>query len=171
MFELIKLITAICFWQKSPKDIPYSLTIWRLFALNDVLISFLVLNMRSYWLYALAQAVFGVLLISSFAWLTLFINGKSSRLCQTSCALLGSDALISFCALPAIATMTLGQGGLLVLLVMSSIIIWQWLVIGHIMREALTQNLGFSLGLAFLYVLSAYILTALLFPDIAGINN
>lgn len=171
MFELIKLLFAICLWKKSPEDVPYSINLWRLLIVGDILISFLVLNVRGNWLSALMQAIFGVILISLFAWLSLWLAQKKARFYQTSSALLGTDALISFCALPAIATFTLGQGGLLVLLFMMGIIIWQWLVIGHIMHAALTQSLSFSLSIAFLYLLSAYSLTALLFPEVAGISH
>ncbi|MFZ2727034.1 MAG: hypothetical protein WAX77_12330 [Methylococcaceae bacterium] len=171
MFELIKLLFAICLWRKSPEDVPYSINLWRLLILSDISISFLVLNIRGDWLSALMQAIFGTILISLFAWFSLLLAQKQARFYQTSSALLGTDTLISFCALPAIATFTLGQGGLLVLIFMTGIIIWQWLVIAHIIRAALMQSLSFSLSVAFLYLLSAYSLTALLFPEVAGLNN
>jgi hypothetical protein len=58
--------------------------------------------------------------------------------------------------------MSIGQGGLLVFLVMITLIIWYWVITGHIMRNALEQSISFSLGLAFLYLLLLSQVTALL---------
>ena len=95
---------------------------------------------------------------------------KLGRFYQVLSAVLGTDALISFFALPGMASMETGQGGLLVFLVMLGLIGWHWAVIGHIIRNALEQSLSFSLGLAFLYLLGSYQVMALLFPEVAGVK-
>ncbi len=82
----------------------------------------------------------------------------------------GVDVLISFIALPGVATMMIGKGVLLAFLVTIGLMIWHWVVIGHIIRNALEQTLIFSLGLAFLYLLVTYQVMALLFPEIAGVE-
>jgi hypothetical protein len=66
--------------------------------------------------------------------------------------------------------MQLGQGGILVFLVMFVLIGWHWAVTGHIIRNALEQDLSFSLGLAFLYLLGSYQVKVLLFPDVADVK-
>jgi len=47
---------------------------------------------------------------------------------------------------------------------------WHWAVTGHIIRNALEQDLSFSLGLAFLYLLGSYQVMALLFPEVADVK-
>jgi hypothetical protein len=171
MFELLELLLGICLWKKSPANMPYSKRLWQLLIIIDIAVTFLVLKLQNPPLAALLQAILGIILISLFAAISLLVAGKLNRFYQTSMALIGTDALIGFCALPTMATISLGHNNLLVLLSMIAIMIWQWLVIGHIMRTSLNQNLGFCLGLAFLYLLGAYSMAAWLFPSVAGITQ
>ena len=170
MFNIIKLLFDICLFKKGPQDVPYSVgLLWILLGFY-VVIRALMLNIRFDMLTVLLQVVVEVLLVAGFSWMLLALVAKRHRLCQVTAAFLGTDALISFVVLPAIATMALGQGGLLVFLVMLVLIGWHWAVTGHIIHNALEQNLSFSLGLAFLYLLGSYQVMALLFPEVAGVN-
>ncbi len=162
MFDLIKLLLDICLLKKAPQNLPYSINLLKILALINIAINFLLLTMSVYWFSALLKAAVGVLLIGGFSWISLFFSRKQSRFCQTTCALLGTDALLDLFALPAIATMAVNQGGLLVFLVMISVIIWHWVITGHIMRNALEQSFSFGLGLAFLYLVVAFQVTALI---------
>jgi hypothetical protein len=81
---------------------------------------------------------------------------------------LGTDTIINFFALPGILTMELGHGGWFVFAFLLGLIAWQCAVIAHIIYNALEQNLMFSFGLAFLYLLASYQVIALLFPEVAG---
>jgi hypothetical protein len=78
--------------------------------------------------------------------------------------------MISFFALPGMASMEIGQGGLWVVLVMLGLIGWHWAVTGHIIRNALDKSLSFSLGVAFLYLIGSYQVMALLFPEVTGVK-
>jgi hypothetical protein len=100
----------------------------------------------------------------------LFLDRKLGRFYQVFSAVLGTDALISFFALPGIATIEIGQSGLWVFFVMLGLIGWHWAVTGHIINNALEKSLSFSLGLAFLYLLVSYQVMALLFPEVTGIK-
>lgn len=162
MFDLMKLFFDICLLKKAPQHLPYSVNLLKILAIINIAINFLLINMGIYWFSALLEAVAGVLLVGGFSWICLFFSRKSTRFCQMTCALLGADALIDFFAMPAIATMALNQGGLLVFLVMIALIIWHWLVTGHIIRNSLEQSFIFSLGLAFLYLVASYKITALI---------
>ncbi|MDD5410720.1 MAG: hypothetical protein PHF31_04785 [Methylobacter sp.] len=170
MFEIIKLLFDICLFKKGPQNLPNSVWLLRILVVVDVGISFLMMNIRTNWLNSLLQAVVGVLLVVGFSWIMLYVARRLERFDLTACALLGTDALISFFALPGMASMMLGRGALLAFFVMIALMIWHWAVIGHIIRNALGQTLVFSLGLAFLYILGSYQVMALLFPDVAGIK-
>jgi hypothetical protein len=168
MYDILKLIFEICLFKKGPQDIPHSAWLLRLLVFIYAGIRFLMLAIHTGWFNALLQILAEIVLIIGFSWVMLYIDRKLHRFYQVSCALLGTDALINFLALPGIATMEIGRGGWLVFAVMLGLIAWQWAVIAHIIHHALEQKLIFSFGLAFLYLLASYQVIALLFPEMAG---
>ena len=170
MYELVILVLDICRFRKGPQDIPYSYNLFQLLLGISAGLNFLMLAMQTSWLSALMQTLVAILLICGFSGFILYFFRKSARFYQTTCAFLGADALIDFFALPAVATMTLNQGGLLVLLVFLGLIVWHWAITGYILSNALEKSLSFSLGLAFLYLFASYQVMALLFPEISGVK-
>ncbi|WP_031433906.1 hypothetical protein [Methylomarinum vadi] len=167
MYELIKLFYQIVIFQKGPQDVPASRWLLRLLILVYMAINFLIVNISTDTFNALLQVGVEVLLIIAFAWVLLAIAGKPERFRQTAMALLGSDAMISLFALPAIASL-IGQGNVLALVVVVAMMLWHWLVTGHILRHALSQPFIFALGVAFLYILASYQVMAFLFPELAN---
>ena len=165
MFEIIKLLFDICLFKKGPQDLPPSVWLLQVLAVVDVIISFLMVSIHTDWLNSLLQAMVSALLIVGFSWLMLYVARKRERFNQTTGALLGIDALISFFALPGMVSMTIGKGALLAFVITIALMIWHWAVTGHIIRNALGQPLAFSLGLAFLYILLSYQVMALLNPS------
>jgi len=170
MFEVVTLLFDICLFKKGPQDLPPSAWLLRLLVVIDVIVSFLMVSIRTDWFNALLQAIVGALLIVGFCWLMLYLARKPERFYQTGGALLGADAMISFLALPGMASMMIGRGALLAFILTIALMIWHWAVTGHIFRNALGQTWTFSLGLAFLYVLGSYQVMALLFPEVAGVK-
>ena len=170
MYDIIKLLFDICLFKKGPQDLPYSVGLLRALLVIYVAIRALMLSIHFGLLNVLLQVLVEFFLVAGFIWILLYLARKPGRLYQVMSAVLGTDALISFFAPPPIATMALGQGGLLVFLVMLALIGWHWAVTGHIIRNALEQSLSFSLGLAFLYLMGSYQVMALLFPEVTGVN-
>ncbi|HEY8034977.1 MAG TPA: hypothetical protein VIF37_05265 [Methylobacter sp.] len=170
MFEVIKLLFDICLFKQGPQDLPPSVWLWRILVIVDVMVSFLMISIQTGLVVSLLQAIVSALLIVGFSWLILYIARKPERFTQTVSALLGTDALISFFALPGMASMTIGTGALLAFIITITLMIWHWAVTGHIIRNALGQTWTFSLGLAFLYILGSYQVMALLFPEVAGVK-
>ncbi|WP_340121112.1 hypothetical protein [Methylobacter svalbardensis] len=170
MFEIIKLLFDICLFTKGPQNLPSSVWLLRILAVVDVIVSFLMVSISTDWLASLLQAIVSALLIIGFSWLMLYLGRKRERFHQTTIALLGTDALIGFIALPGMASMMIGKGIFLAFVVTVGLMIWHWAVAGHIIRNALGQTWTFSLGLAFLYILGSYQVIALLFPEVAGVN-
>lgn len=167
MYELIKLFYQIVIFQKGPQDVPASRWLLRLLVLLYMAINFLIVKISTDTFNALLQVGVEVLLIITFAWALLAFAGKPERFRQTAMALLGSDAMISLFALPAIASL-IGQGNALALVVVVAMMLWHWLVTGHILRHALSQPFIFALGVAFLYILASYQVMAFLFPELAN---
>jgi hypothetical protein len=170
MFEIIKVLFDICLFKQGPQDLPPSVWLWRILVVVDVAVSFLMISIQAGLVVSLLQATVSALLIVGFSGLMLYLSRKWVRFYQTTSALLGTDALISFFALPGMASMTIGRGALLAFVITIVLMIWHWAVTGHIIRNALGQTWTFSLGLAFLYILGSYQVMALLFPEVAGVK-
>jgi len=170
MFDIIKLLFDICLFKKGPQDVPYSAWLLRLLLVVYVCVRVLMLSIHFDSLNVLLQVVVDIFLVAGFFWILLSLARKQGRFYQVLSAALGTDALISFFALPGMATMETGHGELWVLLVMLGLIGWHWSVTGHIIRNALEKSLSFGLGLAFLYLLGSYQVMALLFPEVAGVK-
>ncbi|TAK63223.1 hypothetical protein [Methylobacter sp.] len=164
MFEIIKLLFDICLFKQGPQDLPPSVWLWRVLVVVDVVVSFLMVSIRTGLVESLLQAIISALLIVGFSRLILYVARKPERFAQTTAALLGTDALISFFALPGMASMMIGRGAVLAFIITIALMIWHWAVTGHIIRNALGQTWVFSLGLAFLYILVSYQVMALLNP-------
>ncbi len=167
MYEILKLLFEICLFKKGPQDIPYSIWLLRAFMSIYTSVRFLMLAIHTNPLNAMLQILVELVLIIGFSWIMLYLSRKLQRFYQVTCALLGTDTMINFFALPGVLTMELGRGGWLVFAVMLGLIAWQCAVIAHIIYNAIEQNLMFSFGLSFLYLLASYQVIALLFPEIA----
>ena len=170
MYEIIKLLFDICRFKKGPEDLPYSLWLLRLLCVLYLFVRILMLSIHYDSLDVLLQVLVDIFLVAGFVWVMLYLSRKTGRLYQVLSAILGTDALISFFALPGIATMEIGQGGLAVFLITLILIGWHWAVTGYIISKALEKTLSFGLGLAFLYLLGSYQVMAFLFPEVAGVN-
>ncbi len=170
MLEIINSLFDICLFRKGPQDLPSSLWLLRVLIGVDVIVSFLMVSIRTDWLTSLLQAIVSALLIVGFSGFMLYVARKRGRFYQTTGALLGIDAMISFFALPGMASMMIGRVALLAFITTIALMIWHWAVTGHIIRNALGQTLTFSLGVAFLYLLGSYQVMALLFPEVAGVK-
>lgn len=170
MFEIIKLLFNICLFKKGPQDLPYSLWLLKILAIVNACVSFLMVSIHADWFFSLLQAIVSTLLIVGFSGLMLYISGKKQRFYQTTIALLGTDAVISFIALPGMASMMIGAGTLFAFILTIALMIWHWAITGHIIRHALGRSLVFSLGVAFLYIVGTYQVMALLFPEIIGVK-
>ena len=170
MFDIIKVLFDICLFKKGPQDLPYSLWLLRFLLVVYIGIRILMLSIHFDWLNVLLQVIVDVILVAGFFWTLLYLARKLGRFYQALSAVLGTDALISFIALPALATMETGHGGHWVILVVLGLIGWHWAVTGHIIRNALEKSLSFSLGVAFLYLLGSYQVMAVLFPEVAGVK-
>lgn len=164
MFEIIKLFFDLCLFKKGPQDLPPSVWLLRGLAVVDVIVSYLMVSIHTDWFNSLLQAIVSVILVVGFSWLMLYLARKWERFNQTTSALLGADAVISFIALPGMASMTIGTSVFFAFIITIALMIWHWAVTGHIIRNALGQTWTFSLGLAFLYILASYQVMVLLNP-------
>lgn len=155
MYQLIVLFFEIAILRKGPQDVPTSRFLLYLLLPIYVVVNILILSLNGDWSTALLQITVEFLLIVGFSWPLLYFEGKPTRFRQTLCALIGSDTLISFFAIPAIASLNT-QANVLASLALLALLAWHWLVMGHVFRHALDRSLFFGLGLALLYILISF---------------
>ncbi|MDD2760194.1 MAG: hypothetical protein PHH11_07855, partial [Methylomonas sp.] len=105
MYELVLLFFRIAIFQKGPQDVPPSSFVLKLLLPVYVAINYLILLLNGALSTALLQILVDFTLIVLFCWPLLYFAGKIARFPQTLAAMIGTDIIISFFALPAIATL------------------------------------------------------------------
>ena len=167
MYTYLKLLFDICLFKKGPQDIPHSALLFRLSIIGFVIFNYLLIQLSVDGIQALLQLGVEFIIVVGFTALVLSFSHKLKRFIQTSCALIGTDALLSFFAMPILATLSLDNNNILAFFAMLALIIWNWLVTTHIIRHAINQSFSFAAGIVFLYIYSTYQIMAILFPAIS----
>ncbi len=165
MYLLIKLFYEICLFKKGPQDVPISRGLLFLLIPCYAGVSFLILILNTDVITAVLQVLVELVLVLGLTNMILLMAKKESRYLQTVSALIGTDTIISFFAIPVMATLV-GQGSVNSLVVIVILMIWHWLVSGAIFSHALERPLAFGIGVAFLYILVSYQVMGWLFPEI-----
>lgn len=166
MFELLQLFFDICRFKKGPQDIPPEKGVLYLLIPIYAGISFLAVFLSASAMEAIQQVFVEIVLLLSLTKIILFVAGKQSRYYQTASALVGTDTIISFCAIPVLATF-LGQGSVNSAVALVLLMGWSWLVSGKIFSEALGLSFPLGLSVALLYILAFYQVSWMLFPEIS----
>lgn len=164
MFEFLSLVFGICIFKKGPQDIPASEVLIKLLIPVYAIISFLILILNTGWVNAALQVIVEIVLIFGLSWAILSIANQSARYQQTVCALVATDALISFIALPSMATLV-GQGAGLALIAILLLMLWHWVISGYIFSQALERPILFGLAVSFMYLLTSFQIMGALFPE------
>lgn len=167
MYELSLLFFQIAIFKKGPQDVPASPMVLRLVLPVYVAINYLILFLNGAAATALLQIAVDFAMIVMFCWPLLYFSGMQARFRQTLGAMIGTDIVISFFAIPAIAALNANATDL-AYFSMLALVLWRWLVSGHILRYALDRSLFFGLGLALLYIILSSQVMAELFPEITG---
>jgi hypothetical protein len=168
MTAIIRAFVSMCLLRMAPQQLPASVPL-----LGTVLAIDLVLSpFAMQYTYALPVAVMVVItdlvFLATFLNLALSLKRLRGRLVQTLTAIEGTDIVIMLVAwLPSHWFYSLKQAGastLLPALLLFFLMIWNVVVISHILRHALSTSMPAATTLALGYViLSAYIVSAL-FP-------
>lgn len=162
-------LLEICLLRAGPQDLPAAppflvLTLVGYF-LVDVLISRLSLPTGT----AFAVSLLDLLLLAAFAQIVLRIVARPARFNQTLAALAGTGQLLGLLALPLIHGLTTAQAageptaGLA--FAWLAVLVWSLLVLGHILRHALSVSLMTGVGVAVLYSLVSVMIVRAVFPE------
>lgn len=161
---LIELFLGICLLQKGPQDIPYSRFLcWFIFAIY-LIVNCAVLALQSDMLILIAQLTVQLVYTVAFFWICLWISNQRLRFPQSMTAVFGTDAFISLVALPLLGWITAEPQSPSIYMILFGLMVWQIVVTGHILRNALSARFSFGFGLALLYFYLSFQLMTHLFP-------
>lgn len=169
MQQLIRVWLNICLWRAVPQDLPASGILLSLSLASYALVSVLV-SLGSYGLAGAVQlALLDLGLLAAFVLILLYLQSKTARIYQTLSALAGTGSLLGVFALPLVWWAQPGlqpeQVPVLLTLFWLLLLVWNLLVMAHIMRHALSSSFPVGLGVSLLYVLVSMEFIAALFPQ------
>jgi hypothetical protein len=154
MLKLLMFFVDLCRLRSAPQDLPHSLPLLSVTTLVYAFMGFTVSSLEQSFGYALFATLVDVALFAALAFVSLWITGHTERFIQTFTALTGTGALFNLMGLPLIAMLQQvpeGEPSNLSLLLLG-LIIWNIVVIGHILRHALNMVMWLASGVALLYV-------------------
>jgi len=170
MNALIFRFFDICLLRAGPQDLPASMFLLRVAIATNIVFG----SLMAYPDRGMPQAFIEVLF--DFALLTLLLYGvlhwrqKAERFSQTLTALMGTNVILSFFAMPVVYTITgapEGETAGWALQMFLLLVIWNITVMAHILRHSLEMHIGYTLVMSVGYVVLAGFLTLTLFGGTA----
>jgi len=170
MNALIFRFFDICLLRAGPQDLPASTFLLRFAVVVNIAFG----TVMAYPDRGMPQALIEVLF--DFALLTLLLYGvlqwrqRPERFAQTLTALMGTNVILSFFALPVVYTITgkpEGEVAGWALQLFLLLVIWNITVMAHILRHSLSMHIGYTLVMSVSYVALAGFLTLTIFGGAA----
>jgi hypothetical protein len=154
MTRLLSLFAHLCLLRAAPQQLPHSSFLMLLALGGYFLVGLSISLMQQDLGPALLSSAVDLGLLVGLARLALWITNKGARAVQTVTALAGTGTLFELMAWPLITLLqTSTQGtssGLSLLLLL--LIVWNIVVIGHILRHALDLAMWLASGIALFYI-------------------
>ncbi len=166
MKPLLKRFLDICLLRAGPQDLPASGFLLGLALLVYLLTGTLLSSLNLAWWQSLLLVVVDTVILGGLAFVVLWIRHLTGRFWQVFTALLGTGAFFELLALPLLfwqqqtvgAFQGAGQDGgfgvFFSALVLWLCLFWNLVVIGHILRHALStlMPVGMALAVAYMFI-------------------
>lgn len=170
MIQLVTFFWGLCMLKTAPQDLPASPFLLGLTLLAYFVMSMLVSVLQWPIPQAVLTALLDTLLLTILCYALLWARLFGGRFLQTLTALAGSGALLGMIAVPLIlwqkqaGAPANGIAGLpsLLLLIWTA---WNVVVVGHILRHALSTLFALGIGLAGVYAYITFQLIRIFLPD------
>lgn len=169
LIQLIKFFWGLCILKAAPQDLPASDFLLGLMLLAYFLTSMVVAVLQWPLPQAMLAALLDTTLLSVLCFVLLWARLLSARFLQTLTALAGSGALLGWIAVPVIAWQKVTGTVLAGLAIVPSFLLWMWMiwnvvVVGHILRHALSTTFALGVGLAGVYAYITFQLIRIFLP-------
>ncbi|MEQ6341055.1 MAG: hypothetical protein M3A44_05220 [Gammaproteobacteria bacterium] len=167
MNKLLSMFFDVCRLRVAPQDLPTSRTLLvstlAVYALLSIVISVVQMSLVK----ALLAAFMDTALLAGLSFFLLWARMFAHRWVQTCTALAGSGAVLEVVALPLMVWQKqFGPESSMVILptlLLLVVLFWNLVVIGHILRHALSTNLGMGAVLATVYMYVSLSIIKILF--------
>jgi hypothetical protein len=168
MTAIIRAFVSMCLLRMTPQQLPASLPLLATVLLVDLVISPFAMQYTYAPALAVMVVIAGLIFLATFLNLALSLKGLRARFVQTLTAIEGTDIVITLVAWPPsqwfYSLKQAGASTLVPALLLFFLMIWNVVIISHILRHALSTSMPAATTLALGYViLSTYIIAAL-FP-------
>ncbi|NCT66855.1 MAG: hypothetical protein GXC76_04320 [Rhodanobacteraceae bacterium] len=168
---LPRLVADLCRLRRGPQDLPYSPPLFAMLAAASIVLDLLIGSALGDDRDALARSLVLTGLVLGLCWAALAVRGLEPRYVQTASALLACSVAISLLQwagallvgpLPA-GTTALDAPHLVFGWLTLGLFVWQVVVYGHIMRQALDMPSALALLLVLIWIVAAWALDRALF--------
>lgn len=169
MIQLFRLFFDICLLQRGPRDVPASRWLFHFTVLAYLGSSLLllVLDGGPFW-QSVVKAALDLAVLMGIVQGVLYWRRLQDRVLQTLTALLGTGVVLALIALPVVRWLYLGaasgQVEALPAMLWLVMLVWNIVVIGHIMRHALEVQMVWGVLVGMGYLTVSVTLIELLFP-------
>ena len=166
MLAIARPFVEMCLLRLGPQDLPASPLLLGMALTAHAGLGILITTLYYPLLTAVAVSATGAALLGLLAFVLLSARGLSGRFLQTCAALAGTGAVLEAAALPLAALLEAGRPagaapliGVVLTLLWIALLVWNWVVGGHILRHALSVRLAAGIGLSMaLFWLSALVI-------------
>lgn len=164
----------ICRLVKKPQDIPASKNLLILCLFIYLLLSIFIADLYQETEKAILGSFVELGLLLLFNWAILQSSGKSARWLQTVTALIGTNLIINFFALPSYLLVSIDANNEITtasttqsfgLLMLAAMACWNIVIMAHILRHALGTHFAIAMFLAITYIWIAFSFTSAILPE------
>ena len=166
MLALARPFVEMCLLRRAPQDLPASPVLLGVALAAHAGLGTLITALYYPFLTAVGVSVTGTLLLGLLAFGLLSVRGLVERFFQTYAAFAGTGAVLEVIALPLVALLETNEpegaasaAGVIFTIPWLALLVWSWVVSGHILRHALSVHItaGIGISMAFFW-LSALII-------------
>lgn len=161
MLAIARPFVEICLLRRAPQDLPASPLLLGIALSAHAGLGVLVTALYYPLLTAIGVSVTGTLLLGLLAFALLTARGLGERFLQTYAAFAGTGAVLEAIALPLVALLEGSEAGdapsaagVILTIPWLALLVWSWVVSGHILRHALSVHLtaGIGISMAFFWL-------------------
>ncbi len=155
MLAIARPFVAMCLLRLGPQDLPASPFLLGIALVAHVGLGTLVTALHYPFPTAFAVSVTATLLIGILAFVLLSARGLTERFFQTWAAFAGTGAVLEAVSLPLVVLLGTNEpagaasaAGVLLAIAWLALLVWIWVVGGHILRHALSVRLTAGIGIS-----------------------
>lgn len=153
----------ICLLRAAPQQLPFSWELLGLTVIASVGLGYPAMLAYGATSNPVPELTLSLVFTLAFVYAVLAFRGFKTRFVQTASAIFGTDAIITLVALPVLhAASTGATHDSLTLLAIAGVVIWNLLVMGHILRHALSLPLPGGILVAMGYIFGSVFLSQLI---------